>query len=181
MNREQAWTLLQEHLHNKNLVKHSLAVEACMRAAAIRFGADPETWGLAGLLHDLDYEYTVNQPDQHTHKTAEILVGRGIDPAVIHAIQAHNHRVVPTEKIDHSLLAIDPTTGFIIACVLMHPEKKMSSLDLSFMKKRFKEKSFAKGASRDQMSECRRLEIELDDFLQLCLQTMQTIHADLGF
>ncbi len=82
--------------------------------------------------------------------------------------------------MDISLYTVDPTTGFVIACALMHPDKKLQALDLTFIKKRFKEKSFAKGASREQMAECSRLGLELDDFLQTCLKAMQGIAADLG-
>jgi hypothetical protein len=180
MTREQALELLQQHLHNKNLVKHCLAVEACMRGLAVHFGQDPEPWGLAGLLHDLDYEYTIETPQAHTEKTAEMLSGKGLDEGILHAIKAHNLRVEPSSQMDLSLLAIDPASGFIIACALMHPDKKLAGLDLPFMKKRFKEKSFAKGASREQMEGCARLGLELDGFLALCLGAMQKISTQLG-
>ncbi|MCU0237422.1 MAG: HDIG domain-containing protein [Acidobacteria bacterium] len=180
MTREQALELLQQHLHNKNLVKHCLAVEACMRALAVRFRQDPEPWGLAGLLHDLDYEYTVATPQDHTEKTAEMLAGQGLGEEIIHAIRAHNLRVEPASQMDLSLLAIDPASGFIIACALMHPDRKLAGVDLLFMKKRFKEKSFAKGASREQMEGCARLGLSLDEFLPLCLGAMQKISGELG-
>ena len=180
MTREQALELLQNHLHNKNLVKHCLAVEACMREFAAHFGLDPEPWGLAGLLHDLDYETTVDNPATHTEKTAEMLAEYSLDGEIIHAIKAHNLRVEPLSPMDHSLLTIDPASGFIIACALMHPDRKLHSLDLPFLKKRFKEKSFAKGASREQMAGCVKLGMELDEFLQLCLVAMQKSAAELG-
>jgi putative nucleotidyltransferase with HDIG domain len=180
MTREQALELLQQHLHNRNLVKHCLAVEACMRDFAVHFGEDPEPWGLAGLLHDLDYEYTLETPSEHTERTAAMLAGRGLDDGIVHAIRAHNSRVEAASKMDLSLLTIDPASGFIIACALMHPDKKLGSLDLAFLRKRFKEKSFAKGASRQQMEGCTRLGLALDEFLQMCLGAMQGIAADLG-
>jgi putative nucleotidyltransferase with HDIG domain len=180
MTREQALELLQQHLHNQNLVKHCLAVEACMKDFAVHFQQDPETWGLAGLLHDLDYEYTVETPSAHTEKAAEMLSGHGVGADIIHAIKAHNMRVEPASQMDFSLLAIDPASGFIIACALMHPDKKLKSLDLSFLKKRFKEKSFAKGASRQQMEGGAKLGLALDEFLLLCLGAMQKISLELG-
>jgi putative nucleotidyltransferase with HDIG domain len=180
MTREQALELLQQHLHNKNLVKHCLAVEAGMRDFAVHFGQEPESWGLAGLLHDLDYEYTVETPAEHTEKTAEMLAGYALPAEIIHAIKAHNTRVEPSSKMDLSLLTIDPASGFIIACALMHPDKKLAGLDLAFLKKRFKEKSFAKGASREQMADCVKLGLQLDEFLQLCLGAMQKIAGELG-
>jgi len=180
MDRTSALQLVQQHLQNQNLIKHSLAVEACMRELAGHFGADAEKWGLTGLLHDLDYETTVQTPEQHTLKTVEMLRPFGVGEELLHAIQAHNQRVEPQSRLDHSLVAVDPVTGFIIACALMHPDKKLHSLDLTFMKKRFKEKSFAKGASRVQIQGCEKLGLGLDDFLQLSLRAMQRIAADLG-
>ena len=151
-----------------------------MRDFAAHFGQDPEPWGLAGLLHDLDYEYTVETPALHTEKTAEMLAAYSLADEIIHAIKAHNQRVEPRSPMDISLLTIDPASGFIIACALMHPDRKLRSLDLSFLKKRFKEKSFAKGASREQMEACVKLGLSLDEFLQLCLAAMQKISTELG-
>ncbi|MCX6553767.1 MAG: HDIG domain-containing protein [Candidatus Aminicenantes bacterium] len=180
MTREQAVELLQQHLLNRNLVKHCLAVEACMKEFAGRFAQDPEPWAMAGLLHDLDYAYTVDTPAQHSEKTADMLAEYSLAGEIIHAIKAHNLRVEPSSKMDIALLTIDPASGFIIACALMHPDKKLASLDLAFLKKRFKEKSFAKGASREQMEGCVKLGLSLDEFLQLCLSAMQKIAPELG-
>jgi uncharacterized protein len=180
MTRSQALELLLQHLKNRNLVKHCLAVEACMKEFADHFQQDPGPWALAGLLHDLDYEYTLETPAAHTEKTAELLAEYSLADDIIHAIKAHNMRVEPCSKMDFSLLAIDPASGFIIACALMHPDKKLHSLELPFLKKRFKEKSFAKGASREQMEKCVKLGLTLDEFLQLCLTAMQKISTELG-
>jgi len=180
MNREQALELVEQHLKNRNLVKHCLAVEACMKDFAVHFGQDPESWALAGLLHDLDYEYTVEKPAEHTEKTAEMLAAYQLPAEIVHAIKAHNLRVEPSSKMDLSLLTIDPASGFIIACALMHPDRRLQALDLPFLKKRFKEKSFAKGASREQMEGCLRLGLALDEFLLLCLGAMQKISGELG-
>lgn len=180
MTRARALELVERHLHNRNLVKHCLAVEACMRDFAAHFGEDPEPWALAGLLHDLDYEYTVDAPETHAERTAELLAGEGLADEIVHAIKAHNRRVEPVSRLDHSLLTIDPASGFIIACALMHPERKLAVLDLPFINKRFKEKSFAKGASREQMAGCARLGLSLDEFLALCLSAMQKIAPQLG-
>jgi putative nucleotidyltransferase with HDIG domain len=180
MNRQEALAFLREHLKKENLIKHCLAVEACMRAFAGKFGEDEEKWGLAGLLHDVDYEYTAKDPERHALKSAEMLEQFDLGDDVLHAIKAHNHKVEIESDIDAALLATDPATGFIVACALMHPEKKLKPLDLRFLKKRFKEKSFAKGASREQMKECSRMGIELDDFLSTCLSAMQQVDTDLG-
>ncbi len=180
MNREEGLELLKQHLQNPNLVKHSLAVEACMRTLASRFDADPEIWGLAGLLHDMDYAYTADNPDLHGIKTAEMLEAYDLPPEIPHAIKAHNGKAGLDTLIDKALYATDPTTGFITACALMHPDRKLASIDLTFMQKRFKSKAFARGASREQMAECRLIDMELDEFLTVCLDAMSGIAQDLG-
>jgi len=180
MNRKEALNLLKKHLPQENLIKHSLAVESCMAALAEKFQQDRESWALAGLLHDLDYEYTREQPEKHGLVTGEFLQPLGLGEPIIHAIKAHNHQVEAESLMDFALYAVDPTTGFIIACALMHPSKKLENVNLKRMKKRFKEKNFARGADRDQMRSCSRLDMELDEFLMTCLAAMQDIHRLLG-
>lgn len=180
MTREEALALVKDHLHNKNLVKHCLAVEACMRTLAVRFGQDAETWGLAGLLHDLDYELTEKSPQLHTLETVKILQGRDLAPDILHAIQAHAGKVPCGTVMDWSIYAADPLTGLIIAAALMHPEKKLKVLDVDFIKRRYKEKHFARGARREDIEQCGNLKVELDEFIGLCLTAMQGIDADLG-
>jgi putative nucleotidyltransferase with HDIG domain len=180
MDREKALELVKEHLKKENLVKHCLAVEACMREFAEKFGQDVEKWGLTGLLHDLDYQYTVDDPDNHTLKTEAMLAEYNLDEDILHAIKAHNSKAPLDSKMDIALYTVDPTSGFIIACALMHPSKKLENVNLKRMKKRFKEKSFAKGANRDQMRECVKMEVELEDFLMTCLTAMQKIAPQLG-
>ena len=180
MTRTEAFALLTTHLKNKNLVKHCLSVEACMRAMAVRLGHDPELWGLAGLLHDLDYEITEKSPEAHTVETVRILGDLGIDPAVIHAVGAHASKVPCASPMDWAIYSIDPLTGLIIAATLMHPEKKIARIDLEFVKRRYKEKSFARGARREEIEESRRLGLDLDEFISICIGAMQGIAADLG-
>ncbi|MBM3309938.1 MAG: HDIG domain-containing protein [Candidatus Aminicenantes bacterium] len=180
MTRTEAFDLLKEHLKNKNLVKHCLAVEACMRAAAVRLGHDPEPWGLAGLVHDLDYEATEKSPDLHTSETVKILREKGFAPEVIHAVQAHAAKVPCESPMDWAIFSVDPLTGLVIAAALMHPDKKLRSIDLEFVKRRYKEKSFARGARREEIEQCRHLGLELDEFIGLALGAMQGIDADLG-
>jgi putative nucleotidyltransferase with HDIG domain len=180
MDRNKARELLQENLKNKNLVKHCLAVEACMRAMAGRLGHDPEPWGLAGILHDLDYEATEKSPELHTTETVKILREKGIAPDVIHAVQAHAGKVPCESAMDWAIYSIDPLTGLIIAATLMHPDKKLKSVDLEFVERRYKEKSFARGARREEIEECRNLGLELNEFMGICLRAMQGIDTDLG-
>jgi putative nucleotidyltransferase with HDIG domain len=180
MTRNEALELVKANLPNPNLVKHSLAVEACMKAVAARLGQDPETWGMAGLLHDLDYEKTAKSPDLHTTETLKMLEGRNLPPEVIHAIQAHAGKVPCESPMDWAIYSIDPLTGLIIAATLMHPDKKLASIDLEFVKRRYKEKSFAKGARRDEIEKCVNTGIGLDEFIAICIKAMQGIAGDLG-
>ena len=180
MNREEALALLKKHLQNKNLVKHCLAVEACMKAMAVKLGHDPEPWGLAGVLHDLDYELTEKSPEFHTTETVKMLEGLGISPEIIHAIQAHAAKVACESPMDWAIFSIDPLTGLIIAATLMHPSKKLKEIDLDFVKRRYKEKSFARGAKREEIEESRNLGLDLDEFISICITAMQGIDADLG-
>ncbi|MHB8055397.1 MAG: HDIG domain-containing metalloprotein [Candidatus Aminicenantales bacterium] len=180
MTRQDALTLVQTHLKNKNLVKHCFAVEACMREMAVRLGFDPESWGLAGLIHDLDYELTGMSAELHTTETVKILEGLGFDPAIIHAVRAHAGKAPCETPMDTAIYAVDPLTGLIIAATLMHPTRKIGSLDVEFIKRRYKEKSFAKGARREDIETCRNLGLELDAFIGVCLAAMQGIAADLG-
>jgi putative nucleotidyltransferase with HDIG domain len=180
MKREEAVDLLKKHLQNKNLVKHCLSVEACMRAVAARLGQDPEPWGLAGVLHDLDYELTEKSPALHTTETVRILEGLAVPAGIIHAIQAHAAKVPCESAMDWAIYSIDPLTGLIIAAALMHPAKKLKAIDLEFVKRRYKEKSFARGARREEIEESRNLGLELDEFISICLAAMQGIDQELG-
>jgi putative nucleotidyltransferase with HDIG domain len=180
MKREEALELLRQHLKNKNLVKHCLAVEACMRAVAVRLGHDPEPWGLAGILHDLDYEVTEKSPEFHTTETVKILREKGIDEAVIHAVQAHAGKVPCQTPMDWAIFSIDPLTGLIIAAALMHPDKRLKSIDPEFVKRRYKEKSFARGARREEIEQCSNLGLDLDEFISVAVAAMQGIDRDLG-
>ncbi|MGQ9673519.1 MAG: HDIG domain-containing metalloprotein [Candidatus Aminicenantales bacterium] len=180
MTREEALELVKQHLKNKNLIKHCLAVEACMRAVAAKLGQDAEQWGLAGVLHDLDYELTEKSPELHTSETVKILQGLNVDPDIIHAIQAHAGKVPCLGAMDWAIFSIDPLTGLIIAATLMHPTRQLKNVDLDFVKRRYKEKSFARGAKREEIEECRNVGLELDDFISICLTAMQGIAADLG-
>jgi putative nucleotidyltransferase with HDIG domain len=180
MNREEALALVKTHLRNKNLVKHCLAVEACMRAMARRLNQDEEKWGLAGILHDLDYEITEKSPELHTTETVKILEEKGVAPEIIRTIQAHCGQVECRSEMEWSIFAIDPLTGLIIAATLMHPSKKLQEVDVDFVKRRYKEKSFARGARREDIEQIQNIGMELDEFISICLEAMQGIHQDLG-
>jgi len=180
MDRDAAWQLLTENVTNKNLRKHCLAAEAVMRALACRLAEDEGLWALAGLVHDVDYDQTAKKPDLHAELGAQMLEERGYPPELVGAVRAHAGKKSVETKMEQALYACDPLTGFIVACTLIHPEKKLSAIDLQFMKNRFAEKSFARGASREIMSTCTELGLELDEFLQIGLEAMQSIAEELG-
>jgi putative nucleotidyltransferase with HDIG domain len=180
MEHSEALVLMREHIQTINLQKHVLAVEAVMRALARRLGGDETTWGLAGLLHDLDFEYTKDSPQRHTLQTLELLEDYNLDPPILHAIQAHAGHVPLESAMDKAIYCADPVTGFVVACALMHPTKKIANVDVPFMTNRFKEKRFAAGASREQMASCSSLGMELEDFLELSRKAMEEIADELG-
>ena len=180
MDRDTAYELVLKHMKNKNLIKHALAVEDIMRVLARHLNEDENKWALCGLLHDLDYDKTKDQPDRHALMTAEILKNEGVDEDVIHAIKCHNEKAEMQNLMDKAIYAADPVSGFIVAATLMHPEKKIVLVDLIFLKKRFREKRFAAGANRGQMASCGKIGLSLDEFLSLSLKAMQDDHDALG-
>lgn len=181
LSRDEALRLVKQHVPNKNLVKHMIAVEGVMRRLAQRFGEDEEVWGLAGLLHDLDYAETVDDFPRHGFRTVELLSDKDVPPEALQAIKAHTGHVPCESKMDRALYAIDPLTGLIVAAVLMHPRKKIDALDVDFVRRRFKEKRFAAGADRDQIRTCAELGMELEEFLQAGLDGMCDVADELGF
>ena len=182
ISRDDALALVNERLENPNLIKHCLATEAVMRVLAERFGEDPEKWGLAGLLHDLDAE---TQPDLavHTRETEELLRERGIDEEIIEAIGMHNETARDRKRssvFEHALAAGETITGLIVATALVYPDKKLASVKPKSVRKRIKEKAFAAGANRDIIRECELIDIPLGEFCNICLEAMQGISDDLG-
>src|SRR4030042_6611360 len=132
MMRDYAIRRVREKLLNTNLFKHCLATEACLKELAAQFGEDQEKWGLTGLLHDIDYEETTNQTLRHGIVGAELLEKVGIEADIGHAIKVHAGHLAPESKLDWALFTADPFTGLIVASALMHPDKKLQSLDNDF-------------------------------------------------
>lgn len=157
-----------------------LAVEAIMRSLAEHFGEEVEVWALTGLLHDLDYDETVKEPERHSLLTAEWLKPYNLDEKIIHAIKAHPKKVVAESRLDWALFATDPLSGLIIASALMHPTKKLQNLTSDFVLKRFKEKRFAAGANREDIAKCQELGLSLEEFVGLALEGMKKIDQELG-
>jgi hypothetical protein len=180
LTRDQAYRLVFERIGTGNLLKHILAVEAGMRRLAERFGEDAEYWGLTGLVHDLDYNETKDAHDRHTYVTEELLAEYDLPEEMLYAIRAHPGHVPCKSRLDWSLYAVDPTTGFVVACALMHPAKKLAPLDAEFMLRRFKEKRFAAGATRENIAACSHLGLELEEFILLVHDGMMSISDELG-
>ena len=182
MIREEVLNSIKENVENKNLVKHMLATEAIMRALARRFGEDEKEWGLTGLLHDIDVELTGGDMNTHSKLGADLARDMGASEAMAHAILCHNdaHGILLETKLDKALFCADPLTGLITAAALVRPDKKLAGVEASSVRKRFKEKSFAAGANREQISRCSEIELELDEFIELGLEAMQGIAAELG-
>jgi hypothetical protein len=165
---------------NRNLLKHMLATEACLRSMARKLGENEEQWGLAGLLHDVDYDQTKDDTSKHGIVGAELLEQKGLEPAILHAVRAHVGNVPIESKLDRALYAADPTTGLIVAAALMHPTRKLASVDTDFILRRYKEKKFAAGANREQIATCSELGLSLEEFTTICVAAMQGIAGDLG-
>jgi uncharacterized protein len=180
LTRDVAYQLVVDKIGVNNLLKHILAVEAGMRRLAVEFGEDPDYWGLVGLVHDLDYNETKDNAPRHTYLTAEWLAPYDLPEEMTYAIHAHPGHVPCRSKLDWALYSVDPTTGFIVACALMHPDKKLMPIDAEFMLRRFKEKRFAAGATRENMAACSNLGLDLERFLLLVREGMLSISGQLG-
>jgi putative nucleotidyltransferase with HDIG domain len=182
MNHEEALKAIRANVKNENLVKHMLATEAIMRALARRFGENEDEWGLAGLLHDIDVEVTSGDMAVHGKRGAEMIKQMGVSDTISHAIVCHNeiHGEPMTTLMDKALFCADPLTGLITAGALVRPDKKLAGLEAKSIRKRFKEKSFAAGASRENIAKCSDIGLELDVFIELGVEAMKGVAGDLG-
>lgn len=186
ISREAALKILKTNLKNQNLFRHCLAAEAAMRRLARHFHEDEEKWGLVGLLHDGDWEKTNDNPSQHTKLMASWLTDAGEDrKEVLQAILSHNFvhsgENPPEAPLEWAIYTCDELTGLIVACALVMPDKKLSSVDVETVLKKFHVKSFAAAVSREQIKQCEeKLEIPLSQFIEIVLEAMQGIAKDLG-
>jgi uncharacterized protein len=182
MNREEALKAVRNNVKNENLVRHMLATEAIICSLAKRFGENEDEWGLAGLLHDIDVELTEGDMNTHSKRGAEMVKQFGVSDKVAHAILCHNegHGIPFETMMDKALFCADPLTGLITAGALVRPDKKLASVEVKSIKKRFKEKSFAAGANREQIAKCSDVGLEIDDFIALGLEAMKAVSDRLG-
>jgi putative nucleotidyltransferase with HDIG domain len=180
--RDQAFALLREYTQNPSLIKHALAVEAAMRAYARKFSEDEEKWGVVGLLHDFDYERYPDPPN-HPLKGAEILAQRGYPEDVIHAIKSHaDYLGVPRlSMMDKALYAIDELAGFITAVALVRPSKNIADVTVESVRKKFKDKAFARAVKREDIFRgATDMDVDLDVHIQFVIDAMKSAAADLG-
>lgn len=184
MTREEALNLINQLMSNQNLIKHLLAVEAVMGALAKKFAEDETIWKLTGLLHDADYEVTGVTPAKHTLVLEENLKNYAVPQEVVRAVKSHNNKytgIDPESKMEWSLYCADDITGLIVATALVMPDKKLASVRVESVLKKFKDKAFAKGVDRERIKLCEeKLGIPLEEFVEVSLKAMQSVAEDLG-
>lgn len=181
MNREEALNLVKQHIKNQNLIKHMLAVEAIMTELCDFFKEDKEKWVLSGLLHDIDFEQTKNNPEKHGLISCEILKDK-VSNEILEIIKSHNEKTgfKPESKIQKALVAADSVSGLVIAAALIIPTKKLKDVKLESLKEKFKQKDFARNVNRKNILMCEDIGLSLEKFLELSLNALQKISYDLG-
>ena len=182
MDRVEAWCLLTEFTQSESLRKHALAVEACMRTYAGKRGGDEELWGIVGLIHDFDYE-KYPSAEEHPFKGNEILKERGYADEVRRAIMSHaDYTGVKRETdMEKALFACDELAGFITATALIKPGKSLAEVDAKSVRKRMKDKAFARSVSREDITNgAAELGVELDEHITFCIEAMKSVAGELG-
>lgn len=177
MNRPDALALLHEYTRSESLRRHALSVEACLRAYARHFGQDEELWGITGLLHDFDYERWPEPPD-HPLQGNQILTRLGYPEQMRHAILSHaSYTGVPRESLlDKTLFACDELSGFLTACALVKPSRSLAEVEPAGVKKKLKDKAFARSVSRDDIRNgAAELGVELDEHIRFCIEAMRPL------
>jgi len=178
---KEAFELVRKYIKTENLIKHSFAVEAILRAVAQKLHEDEELWALTGLLHDLDYDFTKDEPEKHAQITIKLLADLLPEEAIT-AIKAHNYQhtaQLPQSYLDKSLIAADAVSGLIIAAALVMPSKKLADVTITTLMNKFKDKSFAAGCNRKRIELCEDTELSLEEFLELSLNALKGISEKL--
>lgn len=182
LRREEAWQLLCEYTQSENLRRHARAVEACMRYYARLWGEDEELWGITGLLHDLDYDQHPSL-EEHPFVGMEILREKGYPEEVVRAVGAHaDHTGIPRQTLmEHTLYACDELTGFVTAVTLVRPSKKLAEVDPAAVRKKMKDKAFARAVSREELWKgAEEIGVPFDEHVQNVIKAMSTIADELG-
>ncbi|MBN1878059.1 MAG: HDIG domain-containing protein [Anaerolineae bacterium] len=183
--REEAWKVLNEYTQNPNLISHALAVEAGMRAYARRYGEDEGKWGVVGLIHDFEYEkYPDLGPEGHPFKGAELMRAFGWDEVLIRAVQCHAPdltNATPESNMEKVIYAVDELTGLIAAVALVRPSKSILDVKVSSIKKKWKDRAFARGANREDIEKgAAMLGVDLSEHIGIVLEAMKGIAEELG-
>jgi hypothetical protein len=181
--REDALVWVNEEIKEPNLIKHCLAAEVAMKYLAIRFGEDENIWGLTGLLHDIDYETTKDNPAEHSLKGYQMLLDKGIENDIAEAVKTHNddHGISPVTLMAKAIYCVDSLTGLIVATTLVLPSRKIQEVQADNVLRRFKEKGFARGVNRINILKCEELlKLSLQEFVEITLKAMQSISDELG-
>ncbi|MCX8059198.1 MAG: lysine--tRNA ligase [Spirochaetes bacterium] len=182
LSKEDALKIMKEYLKKEHMIKHSLASAKVMEGLAEYFGEDKDKWYILGLLHDIDYELTENEPEKHGILTKELLLKYNIPEDIIRIIQSHNEMTgVRRElKIDYALAAAETITGLIVATALVYPDKKLESVSVDSVLKRMKKKDFARNVSRETIMEIEKAGLNLEKFIEIALNSMKKISLELG-
>ena len=180
LDREKILDSVYTNVQDRNMIKHMLATEAIMRSLARKLGEDEEEWGLTGLVHDIDVELVKDDMSSHSRLGADIAEELGASEAMTHAVLCHNeaHDVPRETRLDKALFCADPLSGLITAAALVRPDK-LTGLTATSVMKRFREKGFAAGVSREQVAQCRGIGIELEEFISLGIEAMKGIASEL--
>jgi putative nucleotidyltransferase with HDIG domain len=179
MNREQAMALVRDRAENETTVRHLISVEGVMRRLARHFGEDEETWSLVGLFHDLDQDQTHDDPARHAYQAAEWLRQAGVDERVVNGVLAHAHEQYRNDRMSQAIVHADAVAGLLVAAALVRPEKAQG-MKVSSVKKKLKEKAFAPGVNREEISEVEeRLGLTLDEFIALGIEGLQEVASEI--
>ena len=182
MKSEEALQEVKKNISNDKIILHVIAVAKIMKALARRVGKDEELWEVVGLLHDIDYERTKNEPSKHGLEAEKMLENR-VPPEVVRAIKAHNFEntgVLPESDLDKALIVADAVSGLVIATALVMPNRKLAEVSVNTLKRKFKQKDFARNINRSKISFCEQIGLSLDEFLELSLKSLREISDALG-
>jgi putative nucleotidyltransferase with HDIG domain len=179
MDRDEALALVRDKADKETTVRHLISVEGVMRALARRFGEDEAMWGLTGLFHDLDQDRTHDDPERHAHQAAEWLREAGADQRVVNGVLAHAHEEYRTDRMSQAVVHADAVAGLLVAAALVRPEKA-SGMKVSSVRKKLKEKAFAPGVNREEITEVEeRLGIPVDEFLGIGIEGLQSVAGEI--
>lgn len=183
--REEALTLLRKYNQDESHIKHALAVEGTMRHFAHRMSGDENLWGIVGILHDIDWERTMNEPERHCNLAPEFLREAGVGEEIIHAVQSHGYGICsdvePSNDMEKVLFTIDELTGLIVTAGLVRPSRSLSDLELKSVKKKWKDKAFARGVDRDIIQRgAEKMGVPLDEVIEQTIVALRPIEKEIG-